>query len=160
MIGEMLGRISEIMEVVKDIDEIRDRLSTVANRVSDLVRSELKKYSGSVIIAVPVEGKVTLVKLEDGGLRTEEDEGLYAIVKLDAYMSIASISFRRSTENWSMYEVNLTGLDCNGLLFLYLNRSLVASIMKEVVEEMKRRRDRVAAVAEEIVSALSHVLAL
>jgi len=160
LIGEMLDRISKIMELVKDIDEIRDRLSTAANMVSDLVRSELKKYSGSVDIMVPVEGKVTLVKLEDGGLRTEEAEELYAIVKLDAFMPIASISFRRNMENWSMYEVDLTRLGYNDLLFLYLNRETVGSIMKEAVEEMKRRRDRVATVAEEIVSALSHVLAI
>ena len=123
-IDDMIGRLREIIETKKDIEECKRKLEEVGDRIANYVMDRLGDYLGEYLT---ISSQVKARKLKMLG----EDREVSSIRIDVGEMRDVTISF-------DGYKITLGCITLSGVIFLLDNLDAIVDILNEVLENERK----------------------
>ncbi len=123
-IDDMIGRLREIIETKKDIEECKRKLEEVGDRIANYVMDRLGDYLGEYLT---ISSQVKVRKLKILG----EDREVSS-VRIDVG------EMRDVTISFDGYKITLGCITLSGVIFLLDNLDAIIDILNEVLENERK----------------------
>lgn len=123
-IDDMIGRLREIIETKKDIEECKRKLEEVGDRIASYVMDRLGDYLGEYLT---ISSQVKARKLKILG----EDREVSS-VRIDVG------EMRDVTISFDGYKITLGCITLSGVIFLLDNLDAIIDILNEVLENERK----------------------
>jgi len=123
-IDDMIGRLREIIETKKDIEECKRKLEEVGDRIANYVMDRLGEYLGEYLT---ISSQVKTRKLKILG----EDREVSS-VRIDVG------EMRDVTISFDGYKITLGCITLSGVIFLLDNLDAIVDILNEVLENERK----------------------
>ena len=123
-IDDMIGRLREIIETKKDIEECKRKLEEVGDRIANYVMDRLGDYLGEYLT---ISSQVKARKLKILG----EDREVSS-VRIDVG------EMRDVTISFDGYKITLGCITLSGVIFLLDNLDAIIDILNEVLENERK----------------------
>ena len=123
-IDDMIGRLREIIETKKDIEECKRKLEEVGDRIANYVMDRLGDYLGEYLT---ISSQVKARKLKILG-----DDREVSSIRIDVG------EMRDVTISFDGYKITLGCITLSGVIFLLDNLDAIIDILNEVLENERK----------------------